>query len=37
MKIQIQFGGFYHSWHSDIIDNKIESLQEFNEYEFYFI
>ena len=35
MKIQIQFGGFYHSWHSDIIDNKIESLQEFNEYEFY--
>lgn len=35
MKIQIQFGGFYHSWHSDIIDNNIESLQEFNEYESY--
>jgi len=35
MKIQIKFGGFYHSWHSDIIDNNIESLQEFNEYESY--
>ena len=35
MKIQIEFGGFYHSWHSDIIDNNIESLQEFNEYESY--
>lgn len=35
MKISIEFGGFYDSWHSDLIIHNIESLQEFNQYESY--